>query len=88
MNTNIFGPNRLNNFFTVLTKDNIDFNASSSTYFQHFNGTSMTARQFESGRNLDAEILCNTDIEFTFLYHTKKVLKMLESCTDVEQLNV
>ena len=84
MDTNVFAPSRL---ITVLAKDDIDFNAMCSTGFQHFHGTSMTARQFESERNLDGEISCNTDIEFTFLYHIKKVLQIPESCTNVKQLN-
>lgn len=88
MKANVFAPSRLNKFFSVLAKDNIDFNPKSSTVFQHFHGASMTARQFESEKNLDSEILCNTDIEFTFLYHIKKVLQIPESCTIIEQLNV
>ena len=38
----------------------------SSTAVQHFHGTSMAAMQFFSEENLGDEILCNTDIEFTF----------------------
>lgn len=51
--------------FTVLAKDNIDFNASSSTAVQHLHMTSMTAIQFVSEENLGDEISCNIDIKFT-----------------------
>ena len=40
MNTKVLAPSPLKkNLFTVLAKDNIDFNATSSTAVQHFHGT-------------------------------------------------
>ena len=92
MNTNVFAPNPFKkNIFTLLAKDNIDFNATSPTAVQHFHETSMTAMQFFSEKNLGDEILCNTDIKFTSNMTditSKKVLQILESYTNVDQLNV
>ena len=83
MNTNVFAPSPLKkNLFTVLAKDNIDFNATYSTAVQHFHGTSMTAMQFFSEENLGDEILYNTDIEFTSNITdltSKKVLQISKS---------
>ena len=38
--------------FTVLAKDNIDFNVISSTAAKYFHGTSMTVMQFPSHDNV------------------------------------
>ena len=58
INTNVFAasPSK-KNLFTVLAKDNINFNATSSTVVQHFHGTSMTTMQFVSEENLGEEKL-------------------------------
>ena len=92
MNTNVFAPSPLKkNLFAVSAKDNIDFNATSSTAVQHFYGTSMTVMQFFSKENLGDEILCNNDIEFTSNMTditSKKVFQIPESYTNAEQLNV
>ena len=46
-------PNPLRkSIFTVVAKDNIDFNATSSTAVKYFYGTSMTVMQFPSAENL------------------------------------
>ena len=51
--TGIFSPNPLRkSIFTVVAKDNIDFNATSSTAVKHFHGTSMTVMQFPVLDNL------------------------------------
>ena len=48
-----FSPNPLRkSIFTVVAKDNIDFNTTSSTAAKHFHGTSMTVMQFSSAENI------------------------------------
>lgn len=94
INTNVFTPSpSKKSLFTVLAKDNLDFNDTSSTTVQHFHGTSMTTMQFISEENLGDEKLWNTDIEFTSnmtVSHQKKVLQITESYSyaNVEQINV
>lgn len=58
INTNVFAasPSK-KNIFTVLAKENIDFNAFSSAVIQQFRGTSMTTMQFVPEENLGEEKL-------------------------------
>ena len=45
----VFTPTPLKkNNFTIIAKDNIDHNATSSTAVKHYHGTSMTVIQFVS----------------------------------------
>ena len=47
--TGMFMPSPLRkDIFTVVAKDNINFNATSSTAAKHFHGTSITVMQFPS----------------------------------------
>ena len=50
--TGVFSPNPLRkSIFTVVAKDDIDFNATLSTPVKHFHGTNMTVMQFPSAEN-------------------------------------
>ena len=61
--------------FTVFAKDNIDFNATSSTAAKHFHGTSMMVMQFPS-RNVGNE---NIMPERTHLL-AKHMTKLVKRC--------
>ena len=78
--TGFFSPNPLRkSLFTVVAKDNLDFNTTSSTAVKHFHGPSMTVMQFEA-ENLGND---NSLPESTQLIdeHTKKASKKSgESC--------
>ena len=51
--TEVFSTNPLRkSIFTVVAKDNIDFNATSSTAVKHFHETSVTVMQFSLAENL------------------------------------
>ena len=65
--TGVFSPNPLRkSIFTVVAKDDIDFNATSSTPVKHFHGTSMTVMQFPSAQNFGND---NSMPERTQLIH-------------------
>ena len=77
--TGVFSTNPLRkSIFTVVVKDNIDFNVISSTAVKHFHGTSMTIMQFSLAENSGNN---NSLPERTQLIHeqTKKASKSAES---------
>ena len=77
--------------FTVVAKDNIDFNATSSTAATHFHGTSMTVMQFPVSDNLGNSITLQECVQSTneeSKNNSKKVLKILESYKTVKFLSV
>ena len=90
--TGVFSSDPLRkSIFTVVVKDNIDFNATPSATVKNFHGTSMTVMQFPSAENLGNNNglpeRCQLIDEQT-KKASKKVLKVPESYETVKSLSV
>ena len=90
--TGVFSPNPLRkSIFTVVAKDNIDFNTTSSTAVKHFHGTSMTVMEFPVSDNLGNSITLQECVQSTneeSKNNSKKVWKSPGSYKTVKFLSV
>ena len=90
--TGVFTPSPLRkDIFTVVAKDNIDFNPTLSTAAKHFHGTSMTVMQLPSIDNVGNESIMPESTHLLAKQQdktSKKVLKISENYTTVRPFNI
>ena len=87
--TGVFSPNPLRkSIFTVVAKDNIDFNATSSTAVKHFHRTSMTVMQFPLAEDLGNDNSLPERTQLIVEQTKKPVKKCLKFQKAIKQSNI